>query len=240
MRGGLKSPWLVLGLYLAAFLLWILFFDQAVALLAPWLPKRAAVQSRTTLAMLSWQHLLLVGVSTSGAVLTSLLLGGAVHLARNGELKSMVLAAGSIGETIPSAAVIALAVPALGYGNVPCMLALYLYAILPVVRNTIVGMESVPRPVREAAEGMGMTRRQQLWKVELPLARPVILAGIRTALVINISAATIGATVGAGGFGVPIIAGIRVYDPVLVLRGSVPVVLMALFADRLFRMRERG
>ena len=233
-----KYPWLAPALYLVIFLLWIFFFDDFLSVLSPWLPKKIALQSRTPLYTLAWQHVVIVGVSTCLATLTSLLAGSAIHLSRSSELKSLALSASSIGETIPSAAVIALAVPILGYGNGPCMLALYIYAILPVLRNTIVSMESIPISVREAGDGIGMSRWQQFLQIDLPLSKPVIMAGIRTALVINISAATIGATVGAGGFGVPIIAGIRVYDPVMVVQGSVPVILMALSADRVFRVRK--
>lgn len=229
--------WLVPGLYLGILILWVFFSDDLIRLLSPWLPARAVVHARTPLFILAWQHLGIVAVSTSLAVLTAFFLGFVVYLGKSGDLKSLVLAVASVSETIPSAAVIALAVPVLGYGNGPCMLALYLYAILPVVRNTIVGLDSVPRPVKEAAEGIGMTRLQQLLRIDLPLAKPVLAAGIRTALIINISAATIGATVGAGGLGVPIVAGIRIYDPVMVLQGSVPVMLMALLADRVLRTR---
>ncbi|MDK9711055.1 ABC transporter permease [Acidaminobacter sp.] len=228
--------WLVPGLYAFGFLIWIFFFDEGISVLSPWLPKRAALQMRTPLHMLAWQHFFIVVVSTSLAVVTSLLLGSLVHLTQNAELKSLVLSVSAIGETVPSAAVIALSVPLLGYGNLTCMLALYLYAILPVVRNTIVGMETIPYSVREAGTGMGMTRFQQFLHIDIPLAAPIILTGIRTALVINISAATIGATVGAGGFGVPIISGIRVYDPLMVVQGSVPVLFMAMFADKSLRL----
>jgi osmoprotectant transport system permease protein len=234
-----RWPWLAPLLYLSLFLLWIFFFEKATPFMSQWLPKRAPLQSRTLLYMLAWQHLFIVVISTAMAILTSMILAVTVHLTQSSEFKTLVLTVSSIGETIPSAAVIALAVPVLGYGNSPVILALYLYAILPVVRNAIVGMESIPLSVRESGEGIGMTRWQQLLQINLPLSRPVLMAGIRTALVINISAATIGATVGAGGFGVPIIAGIRSYNPVMVIQGSVPVVVMALFADRIFRVPLR-
>jgi osmoprotectant transport system permease protein len=238
---GSKSAraWLAPVVYLGLFLAWVLFFEAALPLFSQWLPKRAVALQRTPLWHVALQHLFITALSTGAAVFTSLCLAVGVRLSRSEALKSLVLTISSVSETIPSAAVIALSVPALGYGNNPVLLALYLYAILPVVRNAVVGMEAVPRSVRESGEGMGMTRMQQLTQVDLPLARPVIFAGIRTALVINISAATIGATVGAGGFGVPIIAGIRIFDPILVLSGSVPVVLLALFADRLFRAGPR-
>ena len=222
--------------YLAAFVLWVFGFESARDLLAPWLPAATQILTRTSLPELALQHIAIVTAATALALATALLLAVLVRLRRSDEWKRLALAAGSIGETVPSAAVIALAVPVLGYGNVPCMLALYLYAILPVVRNAIIGMESTPAAVQEAGTALGMTRRQQLRQLDLPLAVPAILAGARTALVVNISAATIGATVGAGGFGVPIIAGIRIYDPVMVLQGSIPVILLALFADRAFRL----
>jgi osmoprotectant transport system permease protein len=231
----IKSRWLVPSIYLLLFLLWIFFSNDLIKALSPWLPPRNGIVMRTSLPVLALQHVIIVALSTSAAILTAMGMAVAVRLSRSDELKTSVLTAGSIAETIPSAAIIALAVPILGYGNAPSLLALYLYAILPVVRNAIVGMESVPPSVSEAAEGMGMTRLQQLLRVDLPLARPVLFAGIRTAIVINISLATIGATVGAGGFGVPIIAGIRTYDPVMVIQGSIPVMLMAFLADRIFR-----
>jgi osmoprotectant transport system permease protein len=158
-----------------------------------------------------------------------------VRLSRSHELDNLVMRFGALGETIPSAAVIALSVPLLGYGNEPILLALFLYAILPIVRNTISGFHSISTDIAEAAKGMGYTPFQQVLWVELPLALPTVIAGIRTALIINISAATLGATVGAGGLGVPIIAGIRTSDPVMVIIGSVPVILMALAADRVLR-----
>lgn len=105
-------------------------------------------------------------------------------------------------------AVLALAVPALGFGTVPIIVALVLYGLLPIVRNTLVGIGGVSQSVHEAARGMGMTRRQRLLQVELPLAAPVILAGIRTSVTINIATAALGATVGASNLGDPIIAGI--------------------------------
>ncbi len=231
--------WMPAIVYFVLFFLWIFYFPVLQRLAAPWLPAQARIVSRTPLYVMAGQHLLLSGLSTALAVCTSLFIGVLVRLSRSGELKTIVMSASSIGETIPSVAIIALAVPVLGYGNGPCILALYIYAILPVVRNAIIGFESVSPTVLEAGIGMGMSRFQLLWQVDLPLAKPIIVAGIRMALVINISAATIGATIGAGGFGVPIISGIRVYDPVMVIQGSVPVLLLALLADRLLRHGQR-
>lgn len=224
----------------AFFLVWIFYYPVIEPYLLPWFPGRGNLISRTPLYILGLQHIGLAVLSTLLAFLTAASLGIAVRLTRHNGLKELVLSASTIGETIPTAAIIALAVPILGYGNGPCLLALYIYAILPIVRNTVVGLEATPKAVVEAGEGMGMTRWQLLFKVELPLARHIILAGIRTATVINVSAATIGATVGAGGFGVPIISGIRTYDPLMVIQGSVPVLLLAFFLDRLLTQPDLG
>lgn len=217
---------------------WIFDFSTIKSLFLEWLGQRPDLIQRTTLAELALQHLNIVFISTSIAIVIGLGLGIIIHYTQLEDLKALTLKLASIGETVPSAAIIALSVPLFGYGNQPIILALIIYAILPILRNTIVGLESISRPIIEAAKGVGFSKWQQLIKIELPLSRPTLLAGIRTALVINISAATIGATVGAGGFGVPIIAGIRTYDPVMVIQGSVPVILMALFADRLLRLNK--
>jgi osmoprotectant transport system permease protein len=218
------------------FLVWIFYYPEIEAEVLSPLFGRSKLISRTPLYLLGVQHIQIALFSTFFAWLTAMIMGITVRVSRSTSLKELAMSVSAIGETIPTAAIIALAVPVLGYGNGPCLLALYIYAILPIVRNVVVGLEATSQNVVEAGEGMGMTRWQLLWRVELPLARPIILAGIRTAAVINISAATIGATVGAGGFGVPIISGIRTYDPLMVIQGSVPVLLLAFFIDRLLTL----
>lgn len=233
----LKHFWLPL-FYTVLLLVWVFAYANIEPWLELWFPLRGRMISRSPLTVLVRQHIVIAGVSTVLAVLTALLMGIIVRLSRSVELRQLVLAFSAIGETIPSAAVIALAVPIIGYGNGPCLLALYLYGILPVVRNVIVGFEGILPAVEEAGVGMGMSPWQMLWRVDFPLAMPAILTGVRTALVINISAATIGATVGAGGLGVVIISGIRVHDALLVIQGSVPVVLLALMADGFLTQRK--
>jgi osmoprotectant transport system permease protein len=191
---------------------------------------------RSALWELALQHLALVAVSGLGSVLTGAALGAAVSLSRGRAFRDLLLNLSSFAETLPSAAVIALSLPLLGYGTAPTILALYLYGILPVLRNTITGLEEADPDASEAARGMGMGEIETLFRVRAVLALPVIIAGIRTAVIINISAATLGAAVGAGGFGVPIISGIRTFDPVMILRGAVPVTLLALFADSVLRL----
>jgi osmoprotectant transport system permease protein len=229
------KPW-GLTLAYAGFLVWWITDTQRIkGVLTDWFGAGSPLVERTPLSTLVLQHLNLVTIATSAAILVGIGLGLAVRLSRSQEFESLIMRVAALGETVPSAAVIALSVPLLGYGSEPILLALFVYAILPIVRNTVSGLHSVANEITEAAKGMGYTDLQQVLRVEFPLAMPTLIAGIRTAVVINISAATLGATVGAGGLGVPIIAGIRTSDPVMVILGSIPVILMAFLADRLLR-----
>lgn len=133
----------------------------------------------------------------------------------------------------------ALAVPAVGFGAPPTILALFLYGLLPVVRNTIAGLEGLSPAAVEAAQGMGMSGRQKLYLVELPLAVPVILAGVKTSVVINIGTATIGATIGAGGLGAPIINGLSTDNPAFILHGAAVAALFAIIIEGLLDLLER-
>jgi osmoprotectant transport system permease protein len=126
-----------------------------------------------------------------------------------------------------------LAVPILGFGFQPTVLALTMYGVLPVLFNTIAGIRSLPTGVLESAAGMGMRPWQVLWRVELPLAAPVILAGVRVSVVVNVSTATLGAIAGAGGFGAPIVSGLANQDPAVTLQGAVLASLLALGLDGL-------
>ena len=148
------------------------------------------------------------------------------------------LAAGS--QTLPPAAVLALCVPALGFGLAPTIVALFLYSLLPILRNTMSGIQSVDPEIVEAASGMGMGQLAILFKVELPLAAPVILAGLRTAVTVNVGTATIGATIGAGGLGAPIIAGLVAQQPSYLAEGAIIVALLALALDSIFAALQRG
>jgi osmoprotectant transport system permease protein len=204
------------------------------------LPRKNVLQLRAPLYVLAGQHLLLAAATSALATVLAFVLGIAATRPAARELRALLIRLSSLAETFPSAAVLALSVPLLGYGFRPTFLALFLYGILPVLRNTIVGIEGVDPAVVEAAFGMGFDRGRLLWRIQLPLALPAILAGMRTSVVINISAATMGATVGAGGFGVPIVSGLRSLDPVLILRGSIPVAVLALVADTAFRALERS
>jgi len=183
-------------------------------------------------AMLTGEHLWLVGISMLLAVAAGVPLG--ILLARKPKLKTIILGSTNIIQTVPSLALFGLLLPLPWLGARADRLAIFalaLYALLPVVRNTYVGITGISEPVREAAVAMGLTSGQLLWQVELPLASPVILAGIRVATVITIGVATIAAAIGAGGLGEFIFRGIAMVDNGVILAGAIPAALMALLAD---------
>jgi len=182
--------------------------------------------------MLTGEHLWLVAISMLLAVAVGVPLG--ILLTRQPKLKTIVLGSTNVIQTIPSLALFGLLLPLPWLGarvDRLAIVALALYALLPVVRNTYVGIAGINEPVREAAVAMGLTSRQLLWHVELPLASPVILAGIRVATVITIGVATIAAAIGAGGLGEFIFRGIAMVDNGVILAGAIPAALMALVAD---------
>ncbi len=144
------------------------------------------------------------------------------------------------GQTFPPVAVLAVAVPVVGFGEAPALIALALYGLLPVLQSTLAGIASVPPAAREAAEGLGLSPWQRLLRVELPLAAPVILAGVRTSVIINIGTAAIASTVGAKTLGLPIIVGLSGFNTAYVLQGAVLVGLLAVVTDLGFeRLAQR-
>lgn len=185
------------------------------------------------------QHLWLVLIATACAVAIGIPLG--ILLTRRPALKRPVLGLANVLQTVPSLALFGFLIPLPfigGIGARTAVVALVLYALLPVIRNTVTGIENVDRRVREAAVAMGMTNRQILWQVELPLATSVILSGVRVATVISVGVATIAAAIGAGGLGTYIFRGLRMNDNRLILLGAVPAALMALTADWLLGLLE--
>ena len=181
---------------------------------------------------LTGEHLWLVSIATLIAVAIGVPLG--ILLTRRPRMKAFVLGSTNVIQTIPSLALFGLLLPLPWLGaraDRLAIVALALYALLPIVRNTFVGINGVSGPVREAAVAMGLTSRQLLMMVELPLASPVILAGIRTAVVITIGVATIAAAIGAGGLGEFIFRGIAMVDNGVILAGALPAAAMALVAD---------
>lgn len=184
------------------------------------------------LPQLALEHLILVVSSTLAAMVLGIPLG--LWLTRRAAVERWVLGLASVVQTVPSLALLAilLAVPGLGgIGKRPAIVALVLYAMLPILRNTVTGIAGVDRPVRESAVAMGMTGGQLLRLVELPLAAPTILAGVRIATVTTVGTATIAAAIGGGGLGVCIFRGLASVDIPQIFWGAVPAAAMALLAD---------
>jgi osmoprotectant transport system permease protein len=217
----------------------IFWFDQGVATLKPLIGTPKSNVSVWNLEELFFQHVAIVVIATSASLILAFGLGSWVHIKRFDQLKSNLISICGFGETFPTAALIALLVPLLGYGMESVIIALFVYGLMPIFTNTIEGLESIPKQIGEAADGMGLTPLQKYGIVELKMGMPYILAGIRISLIVNIAAATIGAVVGAGGLGMPIMSGIRIYDPILITKGALPVILLALLVDGLFRKLEK-
>lgn len=193
---------------------------------------RFLLQNRTQVLELTSEHLWLVALSTAFAVLIGVPLG--ILIARRTSLNKPVLASANIIQTIPSLALFGflLPVPWLGArSDRLAILALTLYALLPIIRNTYTGIRGVDPAVVEAGRGMGLTESQLLFQVQLPLAVSVILSGIRVAIVISVGLATIAAAIGAGGLGEFIFRGLAMVDNRVILAGAIPAAILALLAD---------
>jgi osmoprotectant transport system permease protein len=188
------------------------------------------------LARNTGRHLLLVFVSLAAAVVVALPLG--IWAFKYPKAAQPILGGVGIIQTIPSMAVLIFMVPLLGLGVKPAIVALFLYSLLPIVRNTYAGLTEVPENLRESAIVLGLTRRARLWLVELPMASRSILSGIKTAAVINVGTATIGGLIGAGGYGEPILTGLRLFNISLLFQGAVPAALLALIIQAGFDFLE--
>lgn len=192
------------------------------------------------LLALALNHLLLVALAVGSATLVAVGLAILVTRPAGAEFLPLSRSLANIGQTFPPVAVLALAVPALGFGAGPTFVALFLYGLLPIFENALTGLSTLPPPVREAARGMGLTDRQRLLQVELPLATPVILAGVRLSTVISIATATIGSTVAASTLGEVIIAGLLTNNLAFVLQGGLVVgALAVLIYDAMLGLERR-
>jgi len=185
----------------------------------------------------TWEHLFLVAVSLAAAIAIAVPLGVASHKYRR--LGQVILGAVGVIQTVPSLALLAFMIPLFGLGAWPAIVALFLYSLLPIVRNTHSGLHDIPPNLSESALALGLPPLARLWRVELPIASRSILAGIKTAAVINVGTATLGALILAGGYGEPIWGGIRLSDNWLLLQGAVPAALLALLVQALFGLAEK-
>ena len=195
-----------------------------------------------TILYLTWQHTTIVGVAVGLAILTGIPLG--IAAAQNRRLASVVLYTASIIMTIPSMAMFGVLIPLLalvnrGIGYVPAVIAIFLYSQLPIISNTYAAFRSIDPSLREVARGLGMTRLQRLRLAEMPMVLPVIISGVRTAIVLNIGIAAIAAYIGAGGLGLLIRSGITQTDTRQIVAGAIAVSVLALFADGLFALLQK-
>jgi osmoprotectant transport system permease protein len=183
------------------------------------------------------EHLALVALSLVAAIVVAVPLG--VIAARRPLLGQLLLGAVGVLQTVPSLALLVLLIPLLGIGTAPALAAMFLYGLLPILRNTATGLGDLAPPLRESGEALGLTRWALLVRVELPLASPAILAGVQTSAVLAVGTATLGALIGAGGYGQPILTGIRLGDVGWILEGAVPAALLALVVQGGFELLAR-
>ncbi|MES2742658.1 MAG: glycine betaine ABC transporter substrate-binding protein [Pseudomonadota bacterium] len=207
---------------------------------APAAPRRGLLAKLMdeNLWPLTRQHIMLVLLSVALACMVGIPLG--ILAAFLPRLRQTVLALVGVLQTVPSLALLAILIPVLGMiGTVPALIALFVYALLPIVRNTCTGLLQVPEGLRLAALALGLSRRDRLLHVELPLALPVLLAGVKTAAVMSVGTATIAAFIGAGGYGERITIGLALNDNDMLLAGAIPAALLALLTQGLFELIER-
>ena len=198
-----------------------------------------AIYDQGNLLELALSHLWLVLLAAAASTVVAVALGIFVTRPAGAQFLPLSRTLVNVGQTFPPVAVLAVAVPLVGFGQAPTLIALFAYGLLPIFENTIAGLESCPPPVLEAADGMGMSGWQRLRQVELPLAMPLILEGVRLSLVINVGTATLGSTVAAKGLGEVIIAGLLSNNTAFVLQGGLVTGLMAILLYDGMRLLEQ-
>jgi len=234
--GAILRPAVIL--LLLALVLWPEWFTPVFAPLAP--EGAPVIYARSSLLSLSLSHLSLVAAATAAATLVSVMLAILVTREAGAAFRPLSRTVTNMGQTFPPVAVLALAVPALGFGAGPTLVALFLYGLLPIFENAVTGLSTLPPATMEAARGLGLNRWQRLIQVELPLALPVILTGIRLSIVISLGTATIGSTVAARTLGEVIIAGLLTSNTAYVLQGGLIVGLFAVVVyDALIQLEAR-
>lgn len=194
-------------------------------------------QHGSELIIKTWEQIYIAGFSILLGVVVAVPLG--ILLTRFPKTAKYVMSISSMLQTIPSLALLALMIPIFGIGTLPSIVALFIYSLLPILRNTYIGMSKVNRNLVDAAKGMGMTTMQSIIHVEVPMAMPIIMAGIRLSTIYVISWSTLASYIGAGGLGDFIFNGLNLYNPSLIIGGTIPVTLLAILADYLLGKLEK-
>ncbi|MEE1106979.1 MAG: ABC transporter permease [Macrococcus canis] len=194
-------------------------------------------ENQAELLQKTWEHISISLLSLVAAIIVAVPLG--IVLTKSDKLAKVVLSITSVLQTVPSLAILAMMIPFFGIGTLPAVIALFLYILLPILNNTYLGIQSVNKDAKEAGRAMGMTQNQILRMVELPLAVPVIMSGIRLSAVYAISWATLASYIGAGGLGDFIFNGLNLYQPKLIIAGAVVVTLLALITDFILAYVEK-
>ena len=238
------KAWLAISLrllVLAALLAFLWSPDWFEPVFRPLVSGNApAIYRQADLLTLTFLHLRTVAIATAGAVVVAMTMAILVTRPFGAEFLPLSRSVVNIGQTFPPIAVLALAVPALGFGEKPTLVALFLYALLPIFENTLTGLTTLPPAVLEAARGVGMTGAQRLFRIELPLAAPLILAGVRLSMVISLATATIGSTVAAKTLGEVIIAGLQTNNLAFVVQGGLIVGALAILINDALVAIERS
>lgn len=232
MRRALGDPLLIAGVALLALVLGMPLLKPVFAFLFP--DQGRPLYEQDSFLSLTLAHIGLVAASSAISVVVGIALALFVTRPMGREFRPLVETVVATGQTFPPVAVLAVAVPLIGFGPLPALIALALYGLLPVTEATVAAIEQVPASAREAALGIGMSPAAILGRIELPLAAPVILAGIRTSVIINIGTAAIASTVGAKTLGLPIIIGLSGFNTAYVLEGAIVVGLLAVVTDLAF------
>jgi osmoprotectant transport system permease protein len=223
-----SAPTVLRALAVVAFVAFVVRPELFRPLLAPLCEAgQPVIYDRASLLSLTLSHLATVAISIGGATVVSVGLAVLVTRPIGAEFLPLSRSIVNIGQTFPPVAVLALAVPVVGFGEKPTLIALFLYGLLPIFENAVTGLTNLPPEVVDAANGMGMTETQRLWSVEAPLALPVILQGVRLSAVIALATAAIGSTVAAKGLGEVIIAGLLSNNLAFVVQGGVVVAMLA-------------
>ncbi|MGT2906653.1 ABC transporter permease [Streptococcus dentiloxodontae] len=189
------------------------------------------------LILKTWEQIYISALALIFGIIVAVPLG--TILTRFPRIAKLVIGIASMLQTIPSLALLAMMIPLFGVGKLPAIVALFIYSLLPILRNTYVGLQNVSPTLRDSAQGMGMSPIQSIFQVELPLAMPVIMTGVRLSAIYVIAWATLASYIGAGGLGDLIFSGLNLFEPKLIIGGTIPIILLSLISDYLLGLLEK-